>query len=257
MANDRSSRSFGKFLVDCAYSFISFAVLVMLMWAFVFSFVLRTVEVDGPSMQDTLQNGQRMILLSVGYTPKRGDIVVCNRLDSEKTKLAYGVSTYKEPIIKRVIGLPGDVVEISKDAVKVNGVKLDEPYVHYPNTVLGEAPSSSYFVPEGEVFVMGDHRNNSSDSRFSSIGTIKMENIMGHVVARMNSITDFDVMKSVSYADIPDEPTMKMKAKAMEDAETRKNYADDSETNVIRIKIKESETAPSTTASKEATGNEE
>lgn len=250
-----ANRSFGKYLVDCAYSLVSFAVLVMLMWACVFSFVLRTVEVDGPSMQDTLQNGQRMILLSVGYTPQRGDIVVCNRLDPEKTKLAYGVSTYKEPIIKRVIGLPGDVVEVSKNAVKVNGVKLDEPYVHYPNTILErDKSSSSYYVPEGEVFVMGDHRNNSSDSRFSSIGTIKMEDIMGHVVARMNNITNFDVMKSVSYADIPEKPTAEMIKNAMKDEELRKEIAEDSETNAIR---KEKEAASSATTSKEATENED
>ncbi len=213
MANKKSRRSFGKFLVDCAYSFVSFAVLVMLMWAFMFSFVLRSVEVDGVSMQDTLQNGQRMLLVSAGYTPKRGDIVVANRMKKQLSK-TLGVSTYDEPIIKRVIGLPGDVVEVQKDAVFVNGKQLNEPYVHYNNNHCG-----CYYVPRGKVFLMGDHRDSSSDSRQN--GPVDMENIMGHVVARINSISSIDVMKSVSYDSIPASPTEELKVKAMKDEASR------------------------------------
>lgn len=225
MANTKQRRGFFKFLVDCAYSLVSFLVLVMLMWAFMFSYVLRSVEVDGMSMQDTLQNGQRMILISVGYTPKRGDIVVANRLKKAESKV-IGASTYDEPIIKRVIGLPGDVVEVQKDAVYVNGVKLNEPYVHYENHRPGFYP-----VPEGKVFLMGDHRDNSSDSRHN--GAVDLENIMGHVVARMNTITDFDLMKPVSYDDIPEKPSAELKVRAMDDERKRESVKEENQGYII------------------------
>ncbi len=207
MANTKKRRSFGKFLVDCVYSVVSFAALVMLMWAFVFSFVLRTVQVDGFSMQDTLQNKQRMILTRTLYTPKRGDIVVANRIDTVETA-RVGVSTYREPIIKRVIGVAGDVVEVTPDAVYVNGAKLSEPYVHYENTHPGIT-----YVPKGSVFVMGDHRNASTDSRHN--GPVKLENVMGHVVARINTLTDYDIMEKVTYANVPAAPTKELVDRAM------------------------------------------
>ncbi len=213
MAKTKKRRSFGKFLVDCVYSLVSFIALVMLMWSFLFSFVLRTVQVDGQSMQDTLQNRQRMLLIRALYTPQRGDIVVANRLDSTETT-RLGVSTYREPIIKRVIGVGGDVVEVTKDAVYVNGAEISEPYVHYENSHEGIT-----YVPEGTVFVMGDHRNASTDSR--STGPVQLENVMGHVVARMNSLTDFDVMENVTYDNIPAAPSQELVDKALKAMEEK------------------------------------
>ena len=215
MANTKKRRSFGKFLVDCAYSLVSFAALVMLMWAFVFSFVMRTVQVDGISMQDTLQNGERMVLIRALYTPERGDIVVANRLDTTETE-HNGVSTYREPIIKRVIGVGGDVVEVTEDAVYVNGAKLSEPYVHYENSHPGIT-----YVPEGSVFVMGDHRNASTDSRHN--GPVKLENIMGHVVARMNGMFHYDVLRDATYSNIPDAPSEELIQRAMKGTEATDN----------------------------------
>lgn len=209
MAKTKKRRGFFKFLVDCVYALVSFAVLVMVMWAFMFSFILRTVQVDGISMQDTLQDRERMILISTLYTPQRGDIVVANRLEKSETE-RLGVSTYKEPIIKRVIGVAGDVVEVTPDAVFVNGAKLSEPYVHYENT----HPCIAY-VPEGTVFVMGDHRNASTDSRLN--GPVAVENLMGHVVARLNTVTDVDVLPVVRYDNVPDTPSPELLEKAQKE----------------------------------------
>lgn len=231
MATTNQRRGFFKFLVDCTYSLVSFIVLVMLMWAFLFSFVLRTVEVDGTSMQDTLQDGQRMVLISAAYTPKRGDIVVANRLDNEKTS-RFGVSTYEEPIIKRVIGLPGDVVQVEKDKVYVNGAELKEPYVHYENSHAG----CTYYVPAGTVFLMGDHRNGSTDSR--ATGPIKMENIVGHVVARLGGGTKIETISSAVYNGIPSSPSAALveEAKA-EDLERAKEKEQRQES--IRQRVEE------------------
>ena len=211
MEQKKERRSFGKWLVDRVYSLVSFAVLVMLMWSLVFSFALRTIVVDGISMQDTLQNNERMILIRALYTPERGDIIVANRIDKSETE-RLSVSTYREPIIKRVIGLPGDVVEVQKDAVFVNGAKLDEPYVHYENSRAG----TICYVPEGCVFVMGDHRNASTDSRHT--GPVKMENLMGHVVARLGGSKTVEVLEDTKYSGIPKEPSAELKEKALKEA---------------------------------------
>jgi len=206
MATSKKNTDFFQLFVDGMYSIVSFVVLVVLMWACVFSFVMRTVEVDGVSMQDTLQNGERMVLFSAGYTPHRGDIVVANRLDKNESA-RLGVSTYKEPIIKRVIGVAGDVVEVTEDAVYVNGAKLSEPYVHYENSYPGVT-----YVPEGTVFLMGDHRNASTDSRLT--GPVAVENVMGHVVARLNSLTNIEILKDATYDNIPASPTAELVEKA-------------------------------------------
>lgn len=211
METKKERRSFGKWLIDSVYSLVSFIILVMLMWSLMFSFVLRTVVVDGISMQDTLQNRERMILIRAFYTPERGDIIVANRIDKSETE-RLNVSSYREPIIKRVIGLPGDVVEVQADAVFVNGAKLDEPYVHYENTHEGIT-----YVPEGCVFVMGDHRNASTDSRHT--GPVKMENLMGHVVARLGGSKTVEVLEDTKYSGIPKEPSAELKEKALKEAE--------------------------------------
>ncbi len=210
METRKKRRTVAQFLVDCAYSLVSFAVLVLLMWALMFSFVMRTVQVDGVSMQDTLQNGERMVLFSALYTPQRGDVVVANRLEKSESK-RLNISVYKEPIIKRVIGVAGDVVEVQKDAVYVNGAKLSEPYVHYENTHPGIT-----YVPEGTVFVMGDHRNASTDSRLT--GPVQLENVMGHVVARLNHVTDMERLQDVTYDNVPEKPSAELLKKAEKEA---------------------------------------
>ena len=110
-------------------------------------------RVQGHSMLPTLQEGEYLIINKLSYfldEPQRGDIVV----------LHFPRDRSRE-YIKRVIGLPGDQIEIGGDQVKVNGVPLQEPYLN------GEPSyrSASWTVPEGQYFVMGDNRNNSSDSR--------------------------------------------------------------------------------------------
>lgn len=141
-----------------------------------FTFVLRTVSVDGPSMMNTLHNGDRLILMEMGYQPKAGDIVVLY------------TATEKQPIIKRVIATAGQTVDINYQThvVTVDGHKLNEPYIREPTAFEGIVPVfMPATVPAGHIFVMGDNRNNSLDSRSSAIGMLDVRNVLGHAVLRL------------------------------------------------------------------------
>lgn len=140
-----------------------------------FMLVFRVVVVSGPSMMETLQDGDSLILLSnVFYkNPKYGDIIVASK-DSFKDG---------EPIIKRVIATEGQTVDIDFQAgiVYVDGVALDEPYTRTP-TNYQEGMQFPLTVSEGCVFVMGDNRNDSLDSRSTQIGLIDRREILGRVL---------------------------------------------------------------------------
>lgn len=149
-----------------------------LIWALIFlvfisSFLVRISGVSGTSMFPTLHHGDKVFVKLFDYTPKKGDIVVvlAPHYDSE-------------PLVKRIIALEGDTIEIIEGGtLYVNGEEMYEPYIleqsFSPNNLDGE-----YTVPEGFVFVMGDNRNNSADSRSSSIGPLETENIIGRVFFR-------------------------------------------------------------------------
>ena len=157
--------------VSSIYEWIDAAVFSLLVVVFVFTFLFRIVGVDGSSMQTTLMDHDRLILSALPYTPKRGDIVVINRYT-------------KEPLIKRVIGVAGDTVEIDEELhrVKLNGELLDEPYIHVPTYQEGMG-GKTVQIPEGKVFVLGDNRVASLDSR--SIGLIDEGDILGKAVFRI------------------------------------------------------------------------
>ena len=144
---------------------------------FVLTFLLlfRIVVVSGPSMNQTLLHGDYLLLLNnVFYSePKQGDIVVISK-DSFKDG---------EPIIKRLIATEGQWVDIDFEAgiVYVNGNPLDEPYVNTP-TNLEEGVSFPLMVEEGCVFVLGDNRNSSKDSRSPEIGQIDKREILGKAI---------------------------------------------------------------------------
>ena len=167
-AETGKGRMFLSFVYDILEVFVSALIVV----AIIFTFFFRTAGVDGPSMNDTLQNEDRLIMYNFWYTPQRGDIVIVNRYQEGDTKI-------DKPLIKRVIGMAGDTVKVTEDTVYVNGKALDEPYVNYPNSPYGFEVT----VPEGQVFVMGDHRNCSNDSR--QLGCFSIENIMGKALWRI------------------------------------------------------------------------
>ena len=141
----------------------------------VFLLLFRVVVVSGPSMNTTLVHGDYLLLMNnVFYSnPKAGDIVVASK-DSFKAG---------EPIIKRVIATEGQWVDIDFEAgvVYVNGTALDEPYVNTPTT-LYEGIAFPLMVDEGCVFVLGDNRNESKDSRSPDIGLVDKREILGKAI---------------------------------------------------------------------------
>ena len=142
------------------------------------SFVFRIVGVDGTSMVKTLADNDRVFMWEMGYEPTAGDIVVVTKLD--------------KPLIKRIIATGGQTVDIDFDAgiVYVDGAALDEPYTNEP-TYRKEDVSFPVVVPEGYVFVMGDNRNHSSDSRTSIVGFVDERYVLGKVIFRILPIDTF------------------------------------------------------------------
>lgn len=149
--------------------------------AVIFSFLFRVILVSGSSMVPTLTDGDRLLVQSIGYTPHRGDIVIID-----------GYIDYGKPLVKRIIAMEGDTVDIDYSAgtVSVNGEVLDEPYIAEPTWMQGdmELPIT---LGEDQIFVMGDNRNHSSDSRSTSIGCLDQRDILGKAIFR---ITPFEKM---------------------------------------------------------------
>ena len=142
-----------------------------------FVFCVRLVTVDGTSMFPTLEDNDHVALLSnVLYrNPKQGDIVVARKAQFDS-----------EPIVKRVIAVAGQTVDIDFDAgiVYVDGVALDEPYINEPTyrQFYDQGVRFPLTIDQGHVFLMGDNRNNSYDSRYALIGQVDTRCIMGKVL---------------------------------------------------------------------------
>ena len=136
---------------------------------------LRIIVVDGPSMERTLLNGDYMLLVSNMFykEPKHGDVVVVSKKAYDNGK----------PIVKRVIATEGQTVDIdfNEGVVYVDGVALDEPYTK-TLTTLKEGTVFPLVVEEGKVFVMGDNRNNSLDSRDDELGPVDNRYILGKAI---------------------------------------------------------------------------
>ena len=166
----REKKSDRWFTIFCA---------VMIVLLLLNTFVIKLAIVDGQSMYPTLHDRDLLLVLRPGYQPRQGDVVVIHT----------GATLFsRDYIVKRVIGVPGETVEIDYDAntVTVDGETLEEPYLNYEegDTMLPRDDRStvSYTVPEGRVFVMGDNRNHSADSRSDNYGMIDRKQIVGRVI---------------------------------------------------------------------------
>lgn len=143
----------------------------------IFSVFLRVAVVDGDSMQSTLHSGDTLLLSNFGYTPEKGDIIVFQVAGSD----------HSHPVVKRVIATEGDTVDIDFDgwAVSVNGEALEESYVTKADTAMERGNIAfPLTVPKGCVFVLGDNRNASWDSRYSAVGCVDTRAILGKVLIR-------------------------------------------------------------------------
>lgn len=174
---------------------IELAVIVLAIIVLIFSFAVRVCQVSGNSMgedpaTDTLCNGENVLVSNLFYTPERGDIVVFHQTGS-------GEDDYNEPIVKRVIGVEGDTVKIDhrRNGMTVtvtdkdgNSTVLDEDYINYDYQTYQD---SETYVEEGTVFVLGDNRSKSADSRSDKIGLVDTRRILGKVVIRLTPFSRF------------------------------------------------------------------
>ena len=166
---------------------VTFSIIVVL-----FSLAFKHCTVDGPSMNNTLEDGDIVVCTNIFYKPKRGDIVVFHQTGTEN-----------KPIVKRVIGVPGDKISIeyySQTMVitiedKDGNIQiLEEDYIKYDYQRYFSSFSCEE-VKEGTVFVLGDNRNNSLDSRFESIGLVDTRRILGKVSFRVVPFNKFGSIK--------------------------------------------------------------
>jgi signal peptidase I len=187
--------------LGCLLEIVETLVLTLIIFFVIQQFIAQPYKVQQSSMEHTLLEEQYVLVDKL--TPrfdayKRGDIVVF-------TPPEAWVGANQTPFIKRVIGVGGDNVDIHDGFVFINGVQLDEPYLYededgpQPTTASRE----SWFVPDGELFLMGDHRQDSADSR--AFGSVPVGQVIGRAWLRYWPFDTFGVLPTPAYgSEIPD-----------------------------------------------------
>lgn len=177
---DKKDRTLKEKLIISIYENISMfavgAVAVML----IFTFGFRVSGIEGTSMLPTLEDGDRVVLTAFDGNPKRGQVII-----------SVQPNAFDKPVVKRIIATENQTVDIdfTSGKVYVDGELLDEPYINNL-TINGDDVTFPVTVPEGHVFVMGDNRQGSTDSRSTKIGFINENYILGVVKYRVVNIDD-------------------------------------------------------------------
>ena len=177
----RGSRSFRN------AEFLLYIAIVVLIALTIRSFLAEPIRVDGDSMIPTLVHNEDMFVEKVSYwfaDPRRGDLVICF------------YPGYTESCVKRVIGLPGETVEVREGTTYIDGRQLDEsPY--WNGEIIGDIEPVK--VGQRQVFVMGDNRNGSKDSRNPAVGCIPYAKVVGRVIAVVYPFDEFETFSRVTY----------------------------------------------------------
>lgn len=174
------------------------ALLTVLITVGLQAFVAQPYRVERTSMLDTLQDGQMILVDKLG--PRltgfsRGDIVVFQPPPA--------ASDDGTPFIKRVVGLSGDQVDLVNGAVRINGVPLDESgYLYHGQPTLPISGQSHWLVPAGMLFVMGDHRADSTDSRATALGPIPESSVIGRAVVRYWPLAALEMLGAPTYPEL-------------------------------------------------------
>ena len=192
--SDKENISLVDDFADMTESVIYAVFLVLL----VFTFLFRIATVEGSSMVPTLEEDDRLIVSDIMYEPKTGDIVIINSekahlfSDSSQTEVTEAEGLHKR-IVKRVIATEGQKVDIDfkLGIVYIDDVQIYESYIADLTTYDENAFEYPITIPEGYIFVMGDNRLRSKDSRHPDIGLVSKDDVMGHVILRISPFEKF------------------------------------------------------------------
>ncbi len=191
---DKSELTFKDKILINIYDMASVLVASVVTIMIIFTFIFRIVFVDGGSMLPTLNHGDMLVVSAFDSEPKYGQVVIVTQ-----------PNWFDNPIVKRVIATENQTVDINFDTgdVYVDGVLLDEPYINN-RTLNPEDMTGPVVVPEGHVFVMGDNRQGSTDSRSEKIGFIREEYILGVVKYKVINQQDMGGRKVSTVYDFSD-----------------------------------------------------
>lgn len=175
---DNTKNKFLELLINSS----SILLTAFLVVGVVFTFFFKVSVVSGMSMENTLHDGDKLIISTVVTDVKPGDVIVISQPNN-----------YEKVLIKRVIAVGGQIVAFDKETGEtvIDGKHIDEPYVK-EDIKYTYAMTRAYVVPYGKVFVMGDNRNNSADSRDAAVGMIDEDYIIGKVIYRIGDKNMFD-----------------------------------------------------------------
>jgi signal peptidase I len=188
--------------LDAIIEIVTTVGLAVVLYLVITTFVVQTFRVEQQSMLDTLQPGQHLLIDKI--TPRvddysRGDIVVFHP----------NGDTSQTPYIKRVIGLGGEHVEIRGGSVWIDGTRLEEDDYTYRDPDTGEneptepdGGQSAWDVPVGSLFVLGDHRQESTDSRFGSVGFVGIDDVVGRAWLRFFPVDTLGILQTPTYPEL-------------------------------------------------------
>ncbi len=166
--------------VSAVYDFASVLMTAVISVGVIFTLFFKISTVVGDSMTNTLHSGDNVIINSINTEFEYGDVVVISQPNG-----------YEKVLIKRIIAVGGQTVSFDKarGTVSVDGKALDEPYIREPMNIYYD---KQYEVPEGKLFVMGDNRNESADSRDPEVGLIEERYVLGKVIYRIGDRNIFN-----------------------------------------------------------------
>ena len=180
---DSDKKSVGRKISSGIVELLIYCAIMVLCITFVPRYVLQRTIVSGSSMESTLHNKENLLVEKVSYRfkdPDRFDVIVF---------YPYGRESY-DYYIKRVIGLPGETVQIKGDTIYINGEEIKENYGKDPMVYAGIA-EEPLKLADDEFFVLGDNREVSEDSRYEEVGPVKRENIEGKAILRIYPFSEF------------------------------------------------------------------
>jgi signal peptidase I len=186
--------------LGCLFEIVETLVLTLIIFFVIQTFVAQPYRVEQVSMERTLEPDQYVLVDKL--TPrfddyKRGDIVIFD----PPANWAGGRGT---PYIKRIIGIPGDALEVRDGLVYVNGIALQEPYLYDGQPTVATGGEDTWVIPPDQLFVMGDHRSDSADSRV--FGPIPRERVIGRAWLRYFPLSTFGVLPTPTYPELAGVP---------------------------------------------------